>query len=396
MIELSRHIEMLLLENDCVVVPDFGGFIAHYQPARYVEEEGIFLPPLRTVGFNPQLTMNDGMLTQSYMQAYHTDFPDAARKISTKVEEINEKLYNEGKITLPGVGDLYYNIRGEYEFHPQEGGILSPSLYGLDSLKMPLLTEMEWEEELVPAVVVEEKPVYSLPVQPKKEIRLNPHWLSNAVAVAVAAVLFFFLSVPVENTYVEQGNYASLGTDCLFDAIRSQSVATNLMDIPAPEAPQQKTIKPVAVKVEKVLPAKEVAPAKPVAVAVTEKPAPKADKVQPKASEVAVKTPVSIASAPKAVVPKAETVKEAPKKALKPASKNKYRIIVSSLPTASDAQQMVKKYHQQGYTDASVVEGNGRFRIALYSYLDKTSAYQKLESLKKEPAFKSAWMLSSK
>ena len=62
MIELSRHIEMLLLENDCVVVPDFGGFIAHYQPARYVEEEGIFLPPLRTVGFNPQLTMNDGML----------------------------------------------------------------------------------------------------------------------------------------------------------------------------------------------------------------------------------------------------------------------------------------------------------------------------------------------
>ena len=63
MIELSRHIEMLLLENDCVVVPDFGGFIAHYQPARYVEEEGIFLPPLRTVGFNPQLTMNDGMLT---------------------------------------------------------------------------------------------------------------------------------------------------------------------------------------------------------------------------------------------------------------------------------------------------------------------------------------------
>lgn len=374
MIELSRHIEMLLLENDCVVVPDFGGFIAHYQPARYVEEEGIFLPPLRTVGFNPQLTMNDGMLTQSYMQAYHTDFPDAVRKIATKVEEIHEKLYNEGRITLPGVGDLYYNIRGEYEFHPQEGGILSPSLYGLDSLKMPLLAEME--EEAVPTIVVEEEPTICLPAQQKREIRLNPHWLSNAVAVAVAAVLFFFLSVPVENTYVEQGNYASLGTDCLFDAIRSQSVATNLMDIPAPEVPKQKAIKPVAVKVEKVLPAKEI---------------------QPKAPETpVVKTTASKAPVAKAVTPKAEPVKEAPKKVAKPASKNKYRIIVSSLPTASDAQKMVKKYHQQGYTEASVVEGNGRFRIALYSYSDKNAAYQKMESLKKEAAFKSAWMLSSK
>jgi hypothetical protein len=34
--------------------------------------------------------------------------------------------------------------------------------------------------------------------------------------VAIAVVLFFFLSVPVENTYVDKGNYASLGTDGLF------------------------------------------------------------------------------------------------------------------------------------------------------------------------------------
>ena len=27
-IELQRHIEILLLDNDCVIVPDFGGFVA--------------------------------------------------------------------------------------------------------------------------------------------------------------------------------------------------------------------------------------------------------------------------------------------------------------------------------------------------------------------------------
>ena len=35
MIELAQHIETLLLENDCVIVPGFGGFVAatRLQPA---------------------------------------------------------------------------------------------------------------------------------------------------------------------------------------------------------------------------------------------------------------------------------------------------------------------------------------------------------------------------
>ncbi len=44
-IELERHIEILLLSNDCVIVPDFGGFMAHHVDAYYDEEETIFLPP---------------------------------------------------------------------------------------------------------------------------------------------------------------------------------------------------------------------------------------------------------------------------------------------------------------------------------------------------------------
>lgn len=38
MIELAQHIEVLLLENDCVIVPGFGGFVAYYTPAMRVEE----------------------------------------------------------------------------------------------------------------------------------------------------------------------------------------------------------------------------------------------------------------------------------------------------------------------------------------------------------------------
>ena len=45
MIELAQHIEVLLLENDCVIVPGLGGFVAHYTPAMRVAEENRFSAP---------------------------------------------------------------------------------------------------------------------------------------------------------------------------------------------------------------------------------------------------------------------------------------------------------------------------------------------------------------
>ena len=85
MIELERHIEILLLSNDCVIVPGFGGFTAHHIEARYAETEQLFLPPLRTLGFNPQLTMNDSLLALSYVEAYDISYPEALRRIENDV-----------------------------------------------------------------------------------------------------------------------------------------------------------------------------------------------------------------------------------------------------------------------------------------------------------------------
>lgn len=360
MIELIRHIEYLLLENDCVVVPELGGFITHYQSAHYEETEGIYLPPTRTIGFNPQLTMNDGLLTQSYMQAYHTDFPDATRKIQLAVDKLKETLYSEGRIDMHGIGTLHYNIRGLYEFHPDENGILSPSLYALDAFAISTLAERVHTEE-IPADI----PVLSETKTTLKEFHLNPHWLGNAVAVAVAAVLFFILSIPVENTYVDKGNYASLGTECLFDAIRTQSMATTLTSASGKSPQMQKTIKPIVVKEEKVAPVAKV-------------------------EETAKET------VPAAKVMKKETVKAQPTTPKTVLPRKKYHIIVASLATSADAQKMLHDFQQKGYDNVSVVEGGGRFRISLYQYTNKNEANQKLGELKQEEAYKAAWIFTSK
>lgn len=218
MIELAQHIEVLLLENDCVIVPGFGGFIAHYAPAMRVAEENIFLPPTRVIGFNPQLRLNDGVLVQSYMAVYDTNFSDATKMVEREVAELIAVLHEEGKTDLPNIGEIRYTIHNTYEFIPYDNKITTPYLYGLDSFEIKELTSLRRpeREKILPLIPKEKK---------NREISVNWAFLRNAVAMIAAVALFFLMSTPVQNTYVEKGNYARLLPTDLFEKIEKQSVA---------------------------------------------------------------------------------------------------------------------------------------------------------------------------
>ena len=224
MIELAQHIEVLLLENDCVIVPGFGGFVAYYTPAMRVEGN-TFLPPTRTIGFNPQLKLNDGLLVQSYMAVYDTNFSDATKIVEEEVAELIAVLHKEGKVDLANVGELRYTIHGAYEFIPYENRITTPYLYGLDSFEMKELAVLHKPEEkvLIPVAAQERTKPY--------EIRINRAVLRNAVAMIAAIALFFAFSTPIENTAVEKDNYARLLPIDLFEKIENRSVVMTPVEV---------------------------------------------------------------------------------------------------------------------------------------------------------------------
>lgn len=351
MIELAKHIEVLLLENDCVIVPGLGGFIAHNRTAIYKDDTNEFYPPMRTIGFNPQLTINDGLLAQSYMQAYNTDFPDATRKIEKVVTLLKERLYQEGRVDLKDIGVLYYNIKGKYEFEPSANAFFTPSLYGLERFSLPLLPARQKAYPIAPAA------------QASKSVSLRG-WIRNAVAVAAAILLFFILSIPVENTYIDEASYASLGSTDMFEAIRNQSAATTVPQDKEKKTPKKvrnniNTLKPVAVKTEKV-----VVPE----VEETGKPATK-------------KTDAPLARTKKTV--NANTV-------------GKSYIIIASLTTSADADKQIKKYKENGYKDVQILECDGRYRIALHAASSRNEAYQEVNELRKNDSFKNAWVFTAK
>ena len=206
-IELERHIEILLLSNDCVIVPDLGGFMAHHVDARFDQTDGMFVPPIRTLGFNPQLKMNDSLLVQSYIEAYDISYPEALRRIESEVEELRSHLETTGEYELNDIGLLRLNSEGKLEFEPCEAGILTPELYGLSSFEMKPLAKEE-------PVATEKTSEAEMPQE--KAITIKMSWLRGAVAAAAAIIAFLMISTPVSNsnkmTEVQQSAFINFQT----------------------------------------------------------------------------------------------------------------------------------------------------------------------------------------
>ena len=200
MIELDRHIEILLLNNDCVIVPNLGGFMAHHVDARYDEADGMFIPPIRTLGFNPQLQMNDSLLVQSYIEVYDISYPEALRRIEGEVEELKSHLETEGEYELNDIGVLRLNDEGHLEFQPCEAGILTPTLYGLSSFSMPKLALPVIHKEQTEVTPSEDVHDGHAKLPDESAITIKMSWLRNVVAVAAAFITFLMIGTPISNS----------------------------------------------------------------------------------------------------------------------------------------------------------------------------------------------------
>ena len=373
MIELAQHIEALLLENDCVIVPGLGGFVAHYAPATRVEEENIFLPPTRIIGFNPQLKMNDGLLVQSYMSVYGTNFSDATKRVEREVDELIAALHEEGKVDLPNVGEVRYTIHNTFDFAPYDNKITTPYLYGLDAFEMRELSAIEkpQAEKIIPApaVIGKEKRSYA--------IKFNRAYLTNVAAVAVVIFLSFFFSTPIENTEVIEENYAKLLPDELFEKIEKQSLAITPIVVKQ-NTPTRKSAKKQTGTQKKV-----VAP-----VAVREV---KVGKTPVVATETTAKEQASHSVSATADAPK-HNVQPVAKPAVA-TPKRPYHIIIASVSTEKDAETMAAQLVAKGFSGAKAIVGDGKMRVSIESCGTEVEAYQALARVRENETYKNAWVL---
>ncbi len=188
--QLISYIEFLLHEHNCVIVPNFGGFVIN---ANNAKRDGIssFNAPACELGFNRDLTHNDGLLVQSYMKTNNISFDEATKQVEDSVKLLRHKLREDKNIDLGELGSIKMNNDNQFIYLPKP--FVRPEFFGLSQASL--------------------KPIIQLqPGREKNRPQANgKHLLRNigigaAAAVAIALIMFF---VPVQDNPLQR-QYAQI------------------------------------------------------------------------------------------------------------------------------------------------------------------------------------------
>lgn len=195
--------------------------MAHYVTARKDSADGSFLPPKRSIGFNPKLVLNDSLLAQSYVEAYDISYPEATMRIEDEVRELKQRIEADGSYEFNGIGTISLNRDGNYEFAPCEAGILTPSLYGLGSFKIKTTADIK-RATVIPVKAIETEPRRAEKEQRGHTARFVALWRNVAVA-CIAVILFLIIPSPLTKNVKMAGNHIDTS---LLDRVLPKNITT--------------------------------------------------------------------------------------------------------------------------------------------------------------------------
>ena len=131
---VAKYIHELLFIYDCVILPDFGGFVTHRVSADIHPITNKFYPPAKTVAFNEQLILNDGLLIIHISREENLSPEESAEQVKKFVKNIKDSLVTFNIYIFPQLGRFFFNLHGLLEFEPDYSINLSSDSFGLTEL----------------------------------------------------------------------------------------------------------------------------------------------------------------------------------------------------------------------------------------------------------------------
>ena len=131
--KISYHIFNLLQEHDCVIVPNFGAFVARNISAKISHDGSRIYPPNKEITFNKSLIKSDGLLINRISSDENISYEMANDKLSNWVIKSHKKISKQGYIEIKNIGSI--SLENEkYIFTPSQNSIFLKSSYGLNSI----------------------------------------------------------------------------------------------------------------------------------------------------------------------------------------------------------------------------------------------------------------------
>ena len=148
---LANYINDLLYRYDCVIVPDFGGFVTNKIGAKVNNFTHTFYPPTKQISFNSHLKHNDGLLANYIASAENISFEKASTAISLSVIKWQNELQSKN-VEINNLGSLSLNNDKKIVFEPNtEVNFLTES-FGLSSIESSAIKR--YKEQVKPLVTV--------------------------------------------------------------------------------------------------------------------------------------------------------------------------------------------------------------------------------------------------
>lgn len=182
---LANYIGDLLYRYECVIVPNFGGFVTNEISAKVNHFTHTFYAPSKQLTFNAHLQNNDGLLVNYVASVKNVSYSKALELIEQEVVSWKASIANE-EFELENIGSFHLNNEGKYIFEPTNSVNYLTSSFGLSSYVSPAVKRIEYKEKVAQLETV-------TPIIPSKENkRKTPAFLKYA---ATAAIVFALGSV---------------------------------------------------------------------------------------------------------------------------------------------------------------------------------------------------------
>ena len=187
-IKIDVYISDLLYSYDCVVIPEFGGFVANYASAKIQPIQHKLTPPSKKISFNKNLKNNDGLLSNHIASKQSLSYSEANELIKSFVNQSIEGLEKGDKIKIEKVGTLYLDPEKNIQFIAEEKNDFLLDSFGLGSMRVQPIVRAGAEERIEKEI----KKVIPLVNKEEEKKRRAIFWPAAAVLLVLLVGAYFF------------------------------------------------------------------------------------------------------------------------------------------------------------------------------------------------------------
>ncbi|MBT5750320.1 MAG: HU-CCDC81 and SPOR domain-containing protein [Flavobacteriales bacterium] len=196
---VEHYISELLFLHDCVILPNFGGFVGNPQSAKLNRTTAVLSPPSKQILFNANLKTNDGLLIIHISTQEGITQEVAKTEVEKYAAKITDKLSNSKILRIDKIG-LFTVGKEENIIFLQD----SSNNYSLDSFGM---TATQNKAVLREAII--EKKVAAT-IQNIRTQNNNPKAFLRAAAVIIPLIALSYISITqqdkINNVYTQMAS----------------------------------------------------------------------------------------------------------------------------------------------------------------------------------------------